>query len=237
MFSNIIERVIKLLSGHGRSVRPIPISARHLTQRIVGVNPVRTIGQGGAGSLIGVVIRIGVGNRREASGTGLGGDGGQPIQIIVGLGGGQAHGGIGFENNLTHQRRVGKVTVSRVVDAVAHGLQTRGVVVGIRRQRQARRAVEHGKIGAPQQRVVTVRDGEAVQRPAGVAFPEQLARGVVSQRADSAAVGHAGLAPAPVIAVGCRSILLLVAQFRGLKFLSDEFIQTFARVKKCFRRS
>ena len=45
-------------------------------------------------------------------------DGGQPVQVVVSLGRGEPHGGVGFERNMTDQRAVGKVAVGGDKSAV-----------------------------------------------------------------------------------------------------------------------
>ncbi len=56
--ANIIEAVLKLLAGNGCSIAPVFPARSHLAQGVIGVNPIRAIGQRRTRALVGAVVGV-----------------------------------------------------------------------------------------------------------------------------------------------------------------------------------
>src|SRR5581483_28182 len=106
--ADLIERVAKLLAGHGAAVGPVFATGSDLTERVVAVNPIGAINVGHPRALVCEIVRIRV--RVQDLRTGVGtANVGQAIQAIVLFGGGHATRAAVREHNLADERRIGKV--------------------------------------------------------------------------------------------------------------------------------
>ena len=62
--ANVVEGVLKLLSGHGRAIAPILPAGNNLSEVVVGVNPARAVGIGDGRALVGGVLLVIEAHRR-----------------------------------------------------------------------------------------------------------------------------------------------------------------------------
>src|SRR6266511_2609950 len=126
---DLIEAVVELLAGHGRSVAPVPLARRDLSQLVVFVNPERAIVEDHSSSLVRIVIRVVEAQWYDACGARTGRNGQEPIQIIVLFCGRHLRRTALAERNLADQWRVGKVCVASRIRAVRDVGQAGGGVV------------------------------------------------------------------------------------------------------------
>ena len=161
--ANRVERVIKLLSGNRRARGEIFAAIGHLAQGIVAINPIGTIGQRVLRALIGRIIVVIVRQWGSVGGTWRRGNLRQPVQIIPLFCRRHPRQAALFERNLAHQWRIGKIRIRRrIVVAIGHHLQARGVVVaeGLLEQRAA--GIQRHEIRPAHELVVAVGHRKAV---------------------------------------------------------------------------